>query len=148
MPREDPGARHSIEEPWNMARFAAAINCIDGRVQEPVMEYICRHHGMDYVDMITEPGPDLILAEQTDKLACESIRRRLEISFRAHGSRLFFIVGHHDCVGNPSDERGHLRQIEAAAARVRSWLSEGVVLGLYVDEHRVVREVSGETGER
>jgi hypothetical protein len=112
------------------------------------MEYICRYHGVDYVDMITEPGPDLILAEQTDKLACESIRRRLEISSQAHGSRLFFIVGHHDCAGNPSDERGRLKQIEAAAARIRSWLSEGVVLGLWVDERWVVHEVSGERGKR
>ena len=114
---------------------------MDGRVQHPVVEYIRRHHGVDYVDMITEPGPDLILAEQTDRVACDSIRKRLDVSSRAHGSRLFFIVGHHDCAGNPTDVVEHLRHIKAAAARVRSWISEGVVLGLWVDE-RFRRELA------
>jgi hypothetical protein len=54
---------------------------------------------------------------------------------------LFFIVGHHDCAGNLTDKVGHLRQIEAAAATIRSWISEGVVLGLWVDESWVVHEV-------
>jgi hypothetical protein len=124
-----------------MTRFAAAINCMDGRVQNPVVEYIRRHHGVDYVDMITEPGPDLILAERTDKVACDSIRKRLDVSSQAHGSRLFFIVGHHDCAGNPTDKAAHLRQMEAAVATIRSWISEGVVLGLWVDKSWVVHEV-------
>ena len=124
-----------------MTRFAAAINCMDGRVQSPVVEYIRHHHGVDYVDMITEPGVDLILAEQADTETCDSIRNRLDISYQTHGSRLFFVIGHHDCAGNLSDRDGHLRQIEAAVARVRAWVPEGVVVGLWVDENWVVHEV-------
>jgi hypothetical protein len=39
-------------------RFAAAINCMDGRAQLPVIEWLKRECGVDYVDTITEPGPD------------------------------------------------------------------------------------------
>ena len=124
-----------------MSQFAAAVNCIDGRVQRPIVEYIRRRHGMDYVDMITEAGPDLIVAESTDEVTCHSIRKRLAVSSQAHGSRLFFIVGHHDCAANPTDRVGHLRQIKLAAARIREWISQGLVLGLWVDENWVVHEV-------
>jgi len=36
--------------------FAAAINCIDGRTQAAVIEYLKRAYALDFVDMITEPG--------------------------------------------------------------------------------------------
>ena len=47
----------------NKKMFATTINCIDGRVQVPVIEYIKLTYGFDYVDMITSAGPNLILAE-------------------------------------------------------------------------------------
>lgn len=36
-----------------MGKFATAINCMDGRVQIPVIEYIKSKYEVDYVDMIT-----------------------------------------------------------------------------------------------
>lgn len=38
-------------------KFAAAINCMDGRTQVPVIEFLKNKYGVDYVDMITEPDP-------------------------------------------------------------------------------------------
>ena len=43
--------------------FATAINCMDGRVQTPVIEYLQHQYGADYGDMVTEPGSNKILAE-------------------------------------------------------------------------------------
>ncbi|MGB3082317.1 MAG: carbonic anhydrase, partial [Candidatus Omnitrophota bacterium] len=43
--------------------FATAINCIDGRAQKPVTEFAIRKFKVDYVDLITEPGPDKVLSE-------------------------------------------------------------------------------------
>ena len=43
--------------------FACAINCMDGRVQGAVKNYIKENYKIDYVDMVTEPGPNKILAE-------------------------------------------------------------------------------------
>ena len=47
-------------------KFATAVNCMDGRVQKPVIEYLQKSFGVDYVDMVTEPGPNKILAEGKD----------------------------------------------------------------------------------
>jgi Putative carbonic anhydrase len=37
-------------------KFGTAINCMDGRVQEPVINWMKVRYGLDYVDMI---NPDL-----------------------------------------------------------------------------------------
>ncbi len=45
------------------ATFATAINCMDGRTQEPIINYMKNKFKVDYVDMISEPGPVKALAE-------------------------------------------------------------------------------------
>ena len=72
--------------------FATAINCMDGRVQVPVIDWLRRQYGADYVDMITEPGPERLLAEGKDLMASASIHRRLEISVNRHNSKLVAIA--------------------------------------------------------
>ncbi|MCK4433251.1 MAG: hypothetical protein KAV48_04880, partial [Methanomicrobia archaeon] len=57
-------------------KFATAINCMDGRVQIPVIEWLKRKYSASYVDMITEPGPNKILAESKDDPVIETIKRR------------------------------------------------------------------------
>ena len=42
--------------------FGTAINCIDGRVQLPVINWMKATHHVDWVDVITEPGADEALA--------------------------------------------------------------------------------------
>ena len=44
-------------------RFATATNCIDGRVQQPVLNWLKRSCSVSYVDTITEPGVDRIFSE-------------------------------------------------------------------------------------
>jgi carbonic anhydrase len=87
--------------------FATAINCMDGRVQGPVTEWIKKRYSVDFVDVITEPGPNNILARNLEKSSVESIKKRVEISVRKHGSKLVAIVGHHDCAGNPAEKDFH-----------------------------------------
>ena len=53
---------------------------MDGRTQIPVIEYIKNKFGVDYVDMVTEPGPNKILAENKDELIMASIKKRVKIS--------------------------------------------------------------------
>ena len=43
---------------------AVCLNCIDGRVQVPVIDWIKDKFKVDHVDMITEPGMDGLLADK------------------------------------------------------------------------------------
>ena len=122
--------------------FATAINCMDGRTQIPVIEYIRKKYRVDYVDMITEPGPIRVLAENTDKPTLESIKRRVENSTGKHGSVHIVIVGHHDCAGNPVEKAKQLKQILESIWTVRSWGLRADILGLWLDEEWVAHVVT------
>jgi hypothetical protein len=113
--------------------FATAINCMDGRVQTPVTEWIKNIYSIDFVDVITEPGPNKILAENLDKIAVNSIQKRVEISVMKHGSKLIAIVGHHDCAGNPAEKDLQVKHIESAMNTVRLWNFDAKIIGLWVD---------------
>jgi carbonic anhydrase len=102
-------------------KFAAAINCIDGRVQQAVRNFIMTNFGVDYVDKITEAGADKVLAETTDPVAIEAIRKRLAFSVNGHNVKDVFIVGHFNCLANPVDEQAHKEQILKAIEVVKSW---------------------------
>lgn len=121
--------------------FATAINYMDGRTQRPVIEYMRNKYGVDYVDMITEPWPIRILAENRDEMVLNSIKRRVEISTVKHGSKRIAIVGHYDCAGNPVEEEIQLRQISKSIKTVQSWGFKGEIIGLWIDENWKVHEV-------
>lgn len=122
--------------------FAAVINCMDGRTQIPVIEYLKKKHGVDYIDTITEPGPNKILAENKDKTTIDSIKRRVDISVKKHGSKHIAIVGHHDCAGNPVNKVEQLTQILSAIITVKMWHTNIEVIGLWLDENWKITEVT------
>lgn len=122
-------------------KFATSINCIDGRVQIPVTEYIKGKFQVDYVDTITQPGVNKILAECKDEFILESIKKSVEITVNRHGSRLIAICGHYDCAGNPVDKDEHIRQIKIAIEIVKSWYPDVKVIGLWVNQDWQVEEV-------
>lgn len=121
--------------------FATAINCMDGRTQIPVIEYMKKKYGVDYVDMITEPGPIKILAENKDETMLNSIKRRVEISTIKHGSKHIAIAGHHDCAGNPVEKEMQLKQILKSIKTIRSWGFKGEIVGLWIGEDWKAYEV-------
>ncbi len=116
-------------------RFATAINCIDGRTQIPVTEWMKAQYGVDFVDMVTEPGPDRILSENMEAQTLEWVRSKIDVSVAKHGSKLVAVVGHHDCAGNPVDKKTHLTQILDATKTVESWGLGVRVVGLWVGDH-------------
>ena len=121
--------------------FCTVINCMDGRVQIPVINYLKERFDAKYVDSITEPGPNFLLAEQSDFSLLHSIQQRLKISVQKHNSGAIAIVGHHDCAGNPTPEETQLVHI----AKAKEWLKQKYpkteVIGLWVNHNWEVAEV-------
>ncbi len=114
--------------------FCAAINCMDGRVQLPVIRFLHERLGARYVDMITEPGPNRILSGQSPPALVQSIYDRADISVNKHGSQAIAIVGHHDCAGNPAPETEQLEHLRQAAQHLRRRYPEIRILPLWVGE--------------
>lgn len=120
--------------------FATVINCMDGRTQLPVNEWTRKMFNVDFVDTITEPGPDKILCEGPDELI-ESIKSRVSISVNKHGSNHVILVSHTDCAGNPVDKATHLRQLKKAVHIIATWGFAAHVIGIWVGELWSVQKI-------
>lgn len=106
-------------------KFACAINCMDGRVQDAVKNYIKENYKVDYVDMVTEPGPNKILAENpltgSGQVIVENIKKMAKISVDRHGSEVVAIVGHFGCAGNPVGKEEQIAHLKKAKETVASF---------------------------
>jgi len=116
-------------------KFGTAINCMDGRAQLPVINWMKSRYGLDYIDMITEPGPDKMLT-QGSPAQVESIKSRVLISVNAHGSQTLLITAHHDCAGNPVSREEHIRQVKECMKILQSWkLPVKNITGAWINEN-------------
>jgi hypothetical protein len=115
---------------------------MDGRVQIPVIAYLKERFKVDYVDVVSEPGPNKILAEGINQKLLESIWTRVEISLTKHDSLGIAVIGHHDCAGNPVAEPDQRDHTAAAVRRVRNRFGSVPVIGLWVDRNWEVSEIA------
>lgn len=93
---------------------------MDGRCQSPLIDWMRRQYGLDFVDMITEPGPDKIMAAGTFN-QLEALKSKVLISVVKHGSKIIVIAGHDDCAGNPVTPEEHKSQVLKAIDKIRAW---------------------------
>jgi hypothetical protein len=128
--------------------FCAAINCIDGRAHAAVVEYAKKRFRVRWVDLITEPGPARILADNHDRALVASILRRLELSIRAHGVRGVAVAAHYGCAANPSDERTQHAQLRKSVELLASRFPACEVIALWVDRTWTAHEISLTEGEQ
>jgi len=123
-------------------KFCTAINCMDGRVQLPVIKYLQKRFNAEYVDSITEPGPNLILSEEKNTVLIRTIFERLKISIEHHNSVGVAVAGHHDCAGNPAPKDEQIIQIKKAVQLIRQQYQSTEIIGLWVDRNWEVHELS------
>jgi hypothetical protein len=122
-------------------RFGTAINCIDGRVQEPVTLWARDYFQLDYVDLVTEPGADAAIARGAAE-TIEAIRAKVRVSVEAHHSNVLILAGHHDCAANPVSKEAHLDDILRALQVIRLWNFPASLVGLWVDDARRIEVVT------
>ena len=112
-------------------KFATSVSCMDGRIQIPLTNWIKENFSVDYVDTITEPGIDKLIADNTD---LESIKIKVGISINKHESELIVVSGHYDCAGNPVSDEEHITQIKKGIEVISSWNLGVKVVGVWVDD--------------
>lgn len=120
--------------------FATCLNCVDGRAQTPVLDYITNHFECDYVDMITEPGVDGLFADP-DWIVPESIIQKIGLSLGRQGPSMVFLVGHHDCLANPVDDETHKTHIKKGVKRIKTLVLKADVFGLWVEKDSTIKKI-------
>ena len=114
--------------------FCTAVNCTDGRVQLPVINYLTERFSANHVDMITEPGPNRILSELSASMIVNSIISRIDMSIRKHSSRGIAVVGHHDCEANPYQKEEQICNIQESIIFLKKRFPNVEIIGLWVDQ--------------
>ena len=127
-------------------KFATAITCIDGRVQQPVADWMRLHLNVEYVDLVTEPGPDKVLSEGSTYVVDEMVRKA-RFSVQHHASPVVALCGHHDCAANDATKEEHIQQIIEGVHVLLSYQFNVRVLGLWLGEWNAV-ELVWDTHER
>ena len=121
--------------------FGTSIHCIDGRIQEPLINYIKEKYNIKYIDFITEPGPCNILSQNIDHPLVESIEKRIAISLNIHNSKVLFISGHYDCAGNSVPKEIQVDQIFKSEDYLQLKYPNIVVVKLWVNKNWEVEEL-------
>ncbi|GAB3257601.1 hypothetical protein GCM10027425_18730 [Alteromonas gracilis] len=110
--------------------FGVALACIDGRLAAVPRPTLCAAWGVDYVDLVTVPGPEVAVTElPEDHVVWEALR----ISMRAHGSVNVAVVAHTDCAANGVDAETRVDQVRATLGVVRERLGDVDVSGWVID---------------
>ena len=128
-----------------MSTFTTSVSCMDGRVQVPIRKWVTERFGPAYIDTITQPGMDGVLAGRLGGDAGPKLARDMTaLSVNAHGSALVVVSGHHDCAGNPVSRQKHVDDIRESVKTVKSWdeIAGTRVIGLWVNENWEVEQVT------
>jgi carbonic anhydrase len=122
-------------------RFCTVVNCMDGRIQLPVIRYLQDRFNAEYVDSITEAGVNLILAKETNTNLIISILDRLKISVNIHHSTGIAVVGHYDCAANSASKDEQIIHLKKAINLLRKHYMSIEIIGLWVDRAWNVHEI-------
>lgn len=114
--------------------FLTVINCMDGRVQLPVQNWLMGQKMADFFDTITEPGADFVLSNGSDDLI-QHIYQEVMISVSLHRSNSILLVGHHDCAANPVDQEQHIHHILKGIRKIQAWDLGVRTYGLWLGEN-------------
>ncbi len=123
-------------------KFCTVINCIDGRVQLPVINFLKNYFDAEFVDSITEPGPIKIMTERKSKLKLESIYNKINISLDKHNSVGMGVVGHFNCAGNPVSKDKQIEQIKKSVLILKKTYPNINIIGLWVNRKWEVSRVN------
>lgn len=115
------------------SKFATVINCMDGRVQNPVNEWMKQKTGAEYIDVITEAGPDRIMSSTAT--ASRLILQRILVSRDTHKSTELALVAHDDCAGNPVSKEEHLKHLCKSKKIIETWELGMHVMMIWVNEN-------------
>lgn len=118
-------------------RFATALTCIDGRIHDPLRDWVRGRLQVDAVDLVTVQGPDRVLAHGDDDWVGR-LAERVLVSHRAHGSTHLVIASHSDCAGHAVDDDEHHHDLRLATTRFAPLVPGMTVQTVHVGRAAVV----------
>lgn len=121
--------------------FATVINCMDGRVQLQVNEYVSSKFDKEYIDTITLAGPCKIISENKKHTLIKNLKFRIDVSVMKHKSEYIFIVGHYDCAGITRSDEMQKEYLLDSVNKLEKWFPNTTVKALWLDSNFDIHEL-------
>jgi len=118
-----------------------AVNCVDGRAQLPVIEFIKREYGWSLFDVITEWNPAYVLSERNTSIEANSIMEKIESLIKNNIYNTIVITAHHGCADNCESDADYSRHLNLSVRYVGKHFPELKVIGLWIDADGNTKEV-------
>jgi hypothetical protein len=122
-----------ISEGQDKANYGTAVNCIDGEIQQPTIEYLKKVWLVDWVDVITAPAPELLLSECSDNTGIRLINENIQASMAHQERRRVAVVAHCDCIFNTAPTQVKRGMLQGAVRHLRESLTDAEVVGVWID---------------
>jgi hypothetical protein len=113
------------------SKFATAINCMDGRIQIPISQWLKANYSIEYIDTITDHGI-VKLFSNVDEVA--KIKSKVTLSIEQSNSEIILVSAHHDCEGNSVQKDEQISQVKSAMSVIKSWGLTATIVGVWVNE--------------
>ncbi len=117
--------------------FATMINCIDGRTQKPVSDWIKKELCVEFVDAVNVAGPTNVITKGVKEVV-ENLKEEVSISVSGHSSTNVVVIAHQDCAKNPISDEAQISELnESCELIANDWgVPKGVsVIGLWLEKN-------------
>lgn len=123
--------------------FVTVVNCMDGRVQEQVREYVFNVFDKKHIDTITLAGPCKVISENRKTAIVKNLKFRIDISVNKHGSNYIYIVGHSDCAGITRCDDTQKDYLIDSVAKLKEWYPNTTIQALWIDSNFKINKFDG-----
>jgi hypothetical protein len=109
------------------------VNCLDGTVQLPAINFAKHIWKVSWVDVITEAAPEKILSEAKDKETISRIHQNIESSLCGQQTKRLAIVSHSGCDINKAPDDKKKEMLRQAIGYLKERYTDADVIGIWVD---------------
>ena len=124
-----------------------AVNCVDGRVQHPAIEYLRTRFSVPHVDVVSEWNPAHVLAGSHVSEHTRSVVERVNLLVTVHDVVAVALVAHQGCEEAGLFDGDPIEELNMAVQHLAQHVTQHRVIGLWIDQMGSVQEIRTKEGD-
>ena len=117
----------------NNSDYGTIINCMDGTIQLPAIDFAKKLWKVNRIDVITDVAPEKILSEKKDQKTIERICQNIEASLCDQHTKRLAIVSHSTCDINKASDSSKKEMLQKAISYLKAKYTDIEVVGIWFD---------------
>ena len=123
-----------MKNPHNID-YGTIINCMDGTIQLPAIDFVKKLWKVNRIDVITEAAPEKILSEPRDQEIINHICQNIEASLIDQHTKRLAIISHSNCDINKVSDSRKKEMLCQAVSYLKARYPGTEVVGIWFDDN-------------